>query len=374
MLTTKLALRLARKWQTVWEASRKPQPVLNSAWERLESRFVIAQQVRQRLEFVSDRHFTVGVRNLTADLGYHLGEMARMVSSLREELSARRPPKPDLASWLADIRQLEDEFGDVEVKWKKTVVRVVTEPITLRGVELGTFAIDFHWDRLGSAKGDNCFDIVALEPNPAQGRDDILHPHVQGHDICAGDAKKPVENAIEQGRFTEAFLLLRSVLTTYNPSSPYVTLEKWTGQPCHDCGDRVDDEYRYCCDGCYSDFCDHCIGSCAVCMTSRCSGCLDACAVCDSQCCSSCLETVEDDDRVCRRCFANCADCRRRLPKNELIDDLCPACQPEEGEFEDDHELIALTQMPIESPDYETPDVFPNGLVETPVPMPCRSD
>src|SRR4051812_46519022 len=104
MLTTKLALRLARKWQTVWEASRKPKSVLDSPWERLESRFDIVQQVRQRLGFISCRHFTVGARTLTADLGYHLGELSRQVTNLRDELTAKRPPPPDLVSWLADVR------------------------------------------------------------------------------------------------------------------------------------------------------------------------------------------------------------------------------------------------------------------------------
>ncbi len=68
-------------------------------------------------------------------------------------MTSKWPLAPGLASWLADIRQLEVEFGDIEVKWKETVVRVVTDPIVLRNVELGPFAIDLHWDRIGSAKG-----------------------------------------------------------------------------------------------------------------------------------------------------------------------------------------------------------------------------
>jgi len=374
MLTIKMAVRLARRLQVAWEAARKPKPALDHAWDRIESRFDYARQVRHRLGFASERLFPVGVRNLTADLGYHLGELARMLANLREEITSKRPSPPDLASWLADIRQLESEFGDVDVRWREKVLRAVTEPITLRGVELGTFAIDLHWDRLGSTKGVYCFDFIALEPNPAQGRDDVFHPHVQGHDLCVGDAKRPVENAIDQGRFAEAFLLLNSVLTTYNSSSPYVALDKWTGQPCKDCGDRCDEEYRYGCDGCYDDFCDQCIGSCAVCMTSRCSGCLDACAVCDSQCCSACLETTSDDDRVCRRCFATCDDCGIRIPKDQLTDGHCPACQPEEEDSDDDEEIADLVLGSPGAAEEARADVLADGLPETAIPLPRGTD
>jgi hypothetical protein len=374
MLTTMLALRLARKWQTAWEATRKPKPAFDAAWDRVEGRFDIAQRIRQRLEFVRDRQFTVGLRNLTADLGYHLGELGHLVSSLRNDLMARPPRTPDLASWLANVRQLEDEFSDVEVIWKKSVVRVVTEPIELRDVELGPFAIDFHWDRLGSKSGPLCFDIVALEPNPAQGNPDVCHPHVLGHTICAGDAKKPIENALEQGHFPEAFLLLRSVLTTYNSSSPYIRLDVWTGKPCKDCGDRVGEDSRYACEACGDENCDHCIRACTICHSSQCSSCLDDCAVCHSTCCSNCLETVADDERVCRKCFVNCGDCGARVPKDELTDNLCSACQPSEEEPDDDDPVDEGDEEPLRSDNPEAPDVLGNGLAEVPVPLPCRAD
>ncbi|MCX6963421.1 MAG: hypothetical protein NTZ08_13390, partial [Verrucomicrobia bacterium] len=91
--------------------------------------------------------------------------------------------------------------------------------------------IDFHWKRVESETGVRCFDIVALEPNPASGRDEIVHPHVNGRDLCAGDAEGPVHRALDDGRIVEAFLMIRSVLTTYNRRSPYVSLEAWEGSP-----------------------------------------------------------------------------------------------------------------------------------------------
>jgi hypothetical protein len=339
MLSTKLTLRLARRLQGAWEASRPVRSGHDNAWQRIVSRFELASRVQERHAFIAARYFPNALSNLTGDLKYHVGELAHLSALLRDELVAIRFPEPDLRHWLAEAQQIEAEFGTVEVKWKEKTLRAVTEPITLRNVELGPFAIDLHWDRLGSAKGVHCFDIVALEPNPASGREDVVHPHVQGNDLCAGDAMGPVQRALEQGRIVEAFLLIQSVLNNYNPSSPYVSLEQWSGTTCSDCGRRVDDEDRYSCESCDSDMCEHCAGSCACCLSSRCGRCLETCAICDSQSCTSCLTTVPDDRRVCTRCFVECADCDRRLPKDELIDKLCPTCSPEE-ENDDDDEVI----------------------------------
>ena len=343
MLSITLALRLARHWMDAWHAARRPQPSLDDAWGRVEARYARARQIRQRLDFALERRLAAGTQRLSTDLRYHLGELAHLLGSLREGLTSGNRHAAPLAGWLADVRQLEDEFEEVEVRWKEKVVRVVTELITLGDVELGPFAIDFHWDRLGSAKGVYCFEVHALEPNPAQGRDDVVHPHVLKTDVCAGDAAMPLQRALEDGRFPEAFLMLRAVLTTYNAGSPYVRLEQWSGVPCSDCGRRVRDDDRYSCEACDNDSCDHCAGSCARCMSSRCGNCLSECDVCQSSCCSGCLETVDDDRRICSRCFASCGECGRRVPDDDLTDSLCPDCQPSEEEPHDDDDDVPGT-------------------------------
>jgi len=339
MLSIKLAIRLARRLQSAWESNQPSNNGYDNAWERIVYRFDLARRVHDRLCFVVDRQFPIVLRNLTSDLKYHVGELAHCATHLREELSTKRLPGSDLRHWLAEAQQIEAEFGTVEVNWKAKTVRAVTEPITLRDIELGPFGIDLHWDRIGSAKGVHAFDIVALEPNPAAGREDVFHPHVQGHDLCAGDAAGPVQRALEQGRIVEAFLMIQSVLNNYNPGSPYVRLDQWSGVPCSDCGRRVDDEDRYTCESCDSDLCDHCSSSCSRCSSSRCGRCLESCDICDSQCCPACLTTVAEDRRVCTSCFEECAECGRRLPKDELNDELCSACSPEE-ENDDDDEVV----------------------------------
>jgi len=349
MLSTKLALRLAHHLMAAWEAARQPLPSLDNAWHRLETRFARAREVRQHLDFAIEHRFAASTQSLSSDLRYHFGELTHLLGSLREVLTSGNGQIAPLASWLADVRQLEDEFSEVEVKWKEKIVRALTEPIILREVELGPFAIDFHWDRLGASKGVHCFEIHALDPNPAQGRDDVVHPHVLKTELCAGDATVPLQRALDDGRFPEAFLMIRAVLTTYNRGSPYVPIEQWSGVPCSDCGCRVGDEERYSCEGCDNDSCDRCSGSCDRCMSSRCSQCLSDCDLCHSSCCSGCLETVADERRICSRCFATCI-CGGRVPKDLIEDRLCPDCQPSEEEPDDDDDDQGVICAGVEVP------------------------
>src|SRR5262249_23154077 len=55
---------------------------------------------------------------------------------------------PDLRSLLAELRQLEDEFGALQVDLRKGHLRVETERIVLGGVDLGPFAIELSWSAL----------------------------------------------------------------------------------------------------------------------------------------------------------------------------------------------------------------------------------
>ena len=166
------------------------------------------------------------VPRLTAEFMARLDEVRRQVEQLQIEYAPPSGRAPDLGEWLAEIRQLEAEFGGVEVRWRDAVVRVVTDPVTLRDVALGPFAIEFGWDRVGHISASRCFDMIALESNPAAGRDEVPHPHVQGVELCAGDAAGPLERALADGRLADAFLIVRSVLTTYNPASAYVPLTR----------------------------------------------------------------------------------------------------------------------------------------------------
>jgi len=251
------------------------------------------------------------------------------LSSLLEQPVAAAP---SIATLFAELQQLQDEFDGLQIDWKAKTIGVTTEPITLKDVKLGAFAIQFRWERLLSHRDILCFDIVALNPNPASANDLVTHPHVKDQTLCAGEAAAPLRKALQQGRLADAFSLIRSVLTTYNDASPYVHLNEWGGRECHDCGSFASDDGLYSCAQCGEDFCDHCTSLCSACDACCCDGCLERCAVCNKRCCSDCLHSSAHSTRdCCPSCLRPCASCGRVVARDELAPEinLCPACRPQ---------------------------------------------
>ncbi|MBI3411450.1 MAG: hypothetical protein HY040_24240, partial [Planctomycetes bacterium] len=166
-----------------------------------------------------------------------------------------RPVVPELRSFMEELRQLEDEFDGVEVDLKRKLLAVTTGPITLEEIYLGRFTVQLTWTELIQNTSSNAFDVVALDANPPANNDGVTHPHVKSEKLCAGDASSPVKLALEQGRLVDAFCLVRSVLTTYNPGSAYVALEHWEGCTCCECGYEAGSDDLYGCERCENDFC-----------------------------------------------------------------------------------------------------------------------
>ncbi|MBL8792409.1 MAG: hypothetical protein JNM56_00745 [Planctomycetia bacterium] len=231
---------------------------------------------------------------------------------------------------LQEMRQIKDDFDDFSIDGKKKLVRAATEPVTLQDIDLGPFAIQFHWERLLHLPDVSCFDIVALDPHPAAANDRVTHPHVKDRSLCAGDATVPIRKALEQGRLADAFCLVRSVLEHYNPASPHISLDDWEGTACHDCGRNVGDDDRSCCDGCGCDFCDDCMGNCACCDRTRCHGCLLRCEACNEPCCARCLESCAGSGQeCCRHCTTSCRQCGVTVARDDCnAAGLCGSCQP----------------------------------------------
>ena len=233
---------------------------------------------------------------------------------------------------LDELQQLDDEFSGLALDVKHKQLSVTTEPIELEDVYLGPFTIRLSWERLARDTSSHCFEIVALRPNPAATKESVTHPHVNDGVLCAGDATIPIQFALEQGRLADAFCLVRSVLTTYNPSSPYVALSEWGGEECYDCGPGAHaDDLSYC-ESCCHDYCEDCILSCSVCNQSRCGECLQSCPFCADSVCSGCLRRSERSGKACcRACLLICSTCGAAIARAELVPNTqsCPTCVPE---------------------------------------------
>ena len=117
-------------------------------------------------------------------------------------------------------------------------------------------------DELADTFRRQAFLIEALDPHPATESEGVTHPHVRDEMLCTGEASSSISAALEAGRIADFFLIVRSVLTTYNPESPYVSLDNWNGEPCVDCGYYLNDDNRYFCEECEEHFCDECMSGC----------------------------------------------------------------------------------------------------------------
>ncbi len=213
------------------------------------------------------------------------------------------PPPPKPRQLLAELDQLIDEFPDVALRSAGPELIVTTEPIVLEGTYLGAFAIHLHVDRLRELDRDAPLRIEGLDPRPAARNNSVPHPHVSDARICLGEATEPVRRALESGRVCDAFLLVRSVLNTYNPHSAYVELDSWDGIACYDCGSVQDPEDLHYCEHCGHDYCLDCTASCEACKDSACRGCLEACEVCGRALCPSCIQSCPQcKASLCSRC------------------------------------------------------------------------
>lgn len=215
---------------------------------------------------------------------------------------------------ISELDQLADDFGHWSLEPTDCALSVITEPVELEGIDFGRFRLSLDVGQVADVTRPLPVRVEALEPNPAAGSDHVTHPHVSESRLCPGDARSPLSRALQDGRLADFFLVLRSVLRTYNPDSAYVDLDTWDHAACcHDCGIGMHPDGTCWCSLCEHDFCDECVGGCLGCHETTCFCCLINCDHCEEGYCSHCIE-------ACVGCGASsCPDC--------LEDQLCPICQ-----------------------------------------------
>lgn len=326
MHPTRTLLRLAHRLDRTWRHHAPHPDADEPSWHAVAETWNRLQSLRRQVHRARRRGFVYCLPRLQENVRRTIEDLSRAVASLRGcRGSADRPPS--LRDWLHELRALEGEFGDVEIDVRQATLGVTTDSITLDGVELGPFAVDLIWSRFAPPRGAACFAVTALEPHPATGSDDVTHPHVKADGLCAGEAATPVQRALRAGRITDAFVLIRSVLTPYNPRSAYVPLSAWEGSNCGDCGGRMNRDEGGHCPGCRTDQCDECTAGCRACDETRCRSCLSACERCGDSCCSGCVETIASGESVCASCRGICDGCGTAVLGTKLNDGgLCELC------------------------------------------------
>jgi hypothetical protein len=294
-------------------------------FELPDSDWVQCQSLMRRIDLCTNRNWTHAAAVLEDRLersleccSDRLREISRQVSG-----SSRLLPPQTTREIFGDLIVLSDEFEGVAIDASNQTISVTTEPIVLEEIDLGSFEIRLHWDRIGERRP---YEVISLEPNPAGESSETTHPHIKGEQLCKGDGQVSIDRALRTGRLLDFFQIVSRILDTYNSSSAYVSLSHWNGSPCDECGDVVCEDDQYTCDRCGDRLCRECLSSCARCDAICCHSCTNYCRSCEESICSGCQH--------------DCGQCQRPVCNSCLSETgLCEECQEEkDAESFDEHE------------------------------------
>jgi len=297
-----------------------------------------------KMALATTRGWLAATEQCCTAINRQLGEIPFSTSKLQSLLDRRDRPVPEFSIIVEELRAVQAEFDEVEFHSEDDSLCVVTEPITLEDVYFGPFRIALYMNKLGALYTKTPYYVIAVEPHPASKDEAVTHPHVSNETLCEGDGATAIRAALEEGRLSEFFMMVRGILSTYNPDSPYVPLSSWHGVSCYDCGYVMDEEETYYCTHCENPVCDNCSRVCHECGEIVCNECAGHCAVCDRPVCPKCAKTT-------------CGDCESTCCESCLTDGLCPECK-EKREQEDEEQEMEESD---ESPSTTEPQAIPVG-------------
>lgn len=187
------------------------------------------EMIRKALDKSIYKNWEAATRKLTHNAQRIIHDLPYAISELEHAIKNSQTKTPALRELYEELRQVQVEFGRLEYNHDEPALSVFTEPIELAGIFLGDFEIRLQIPQLAEMRNGNYLQVIALDPHPAATNDCVTHPHISEEYLCAGDASVPMQTALVNGRICDFFMLVRSVLETYNPSSPYVSLDEWDG-------------------------------------------------------------------------------------------------------------------------------------------------
>jgi hypothetical protein len=275
----------------------------------------------RKLSIALSHNWLSAADNCSSGLNRVIDDVSHYVTNLKQLIDKPAAEIPNLSFIFEELKQLQQEFEQVEFNKAENTISVITEPVTLEGIDLGPFKIQLELKKLSELYKGSPYFCIALEPNPAAPNDEVTHPHVSGERLCEGDGFAPIRSALEQARLVDFFSIVKSILNTYSPDSPYVSLEDWQGIACYDCGCMIGSESTYYCCSCDRDYCENCSSFCRSCDETCCLGCGGSCPNCD--------------EFVCRNCIKTCAECGETFCKLCMEDNVCEYCKEQQEEQEE---------------------------------------
>ncbi|MGC9335813.1 MAG: hypothetical protein ACP5JJ_16825 [Anaerolineae bacterium] len=219
----------------------------------------------ERFQKCLNRRWYLAAERLRRRIGRRVLDLAYALER-SQRLSAEEIRIPGLSVLVADLQQIDREWGTLEYDPKAELLVLVTDSIELQGIYLGPFEIRLELAQLVDLNGNSPYTCVALEPCSPPTAEYITHPHINHDRLCEGDGTLAIRKALKEGRLCDFFSLVVGILKTYNPDSAYVRLEDWEGLPCWDCGQVIAEDEVYPCETCHHDFCDACSSYCQLCV------------------------------------------------------------------------------------------------------------
>ncbi len=278
----------------------------------------------RRIRRARQRGWQLAAQLLERDLQKLLRELRGELVKIepRQEPSQSKSQHASVADIHADLVSLHEEFEQVSFDRRGQTISVTTEPIEFDGVYLGPFEIRLGWSNLKEIQRRK-YHVLAVDANPAASNEGVTHPHVQDEAVCEGEGRRPIQQALEQGRLLDFFLIVINLLRTYNPGSPYVAISDWHGVECSDCS-SICDEDRWTCEKCETTVCGECYISCPQCDGIYCNYCVSCCQGCEENHCTDCMKTCSRcRAELCKGCFDNnerCSDCHDQETKKTCKD------------------------------------------------------
>lgn len=284
-----------------------------------------------------ERNWTASAEKIRSRIGRNLNDFSYHLQRFKELVNADSGKQPKLSDIFAELHQIEQELGELKYDLKEKTLSIITEPISLNDISFGSFEIKLNIGDIHRLYTDSPYRVIALEPNPAGADSSVTHPHVSSERLCEGDGHTAIRRALEDGRLCDFFTMIVSILQTYNPDSPYVSLDDWEGTSCYDCGYTISGDESYYCEYCERDYCSRCSSYCQRCDTTICLGCAYECPSCN--------------EPVCRDCTAVCTECEERFCKDCLNEEnLCKSCEEDRKEnCDEEQEEISDAHIAVQS-------------------------
>jgi len=163
------------------------------------------------------RRWLLAADKIQHRLRRNLSDLYYDIQGLKTKLDQKIPTTPLLSELIAELMQLEDEFGQIQIDPKEKSISIVTDPVALEEVSLGSFEIKLFLERISRMHKEIPYRVIATDPNPAGSDSGVTHPHVSGEYLCEGDGHLPIRKALEQGRLCDFYNLVIGKQNIFSP-------------------------------------------------------------------------------------------------------------------------------------------------------------